>query len=63
MIDKYSELGSAGQFEPQEEVKGDIARAMMYTYTIYRDLVAPTNPGFFFQCKKTFFVSGMNKIR
>ena len=41
MIDKYSELGSAGQFEPREEVKGDIARAMMYTYTIYRDLVVP----------------------
>ena len=47
MIDKYSELGSAGQFEPREEVKGDIARAMMYTYTIYRDLVVPTNPDFF----------------
>lgn len=47
MVDKYSELGSAGQFEPREEVKGDIARAMMYTYTIYRDLVGPANPDFF----------------
>lgn len=47
MIDKYSELGSGGQFEPREEVKGDIARAMMYVYTIYRDQVVPPSPNFF----------------
>lgn len=51
MIDKYSELGSAGQFEPREEVKGDIARAMMYVYTIYNDQVTAANPDYFSQQK------------
>ena len=47
MVDKYSELGSAGQFEPREEVKGDIARAMMYVYTIYRDQVVAADANYF----------------
>lgn len=47
MVDKYSELGSAGQFEPREEVKGDIARAMMYVYAIYRDQVVAADPNYF----------------
>ncbi|MBC21768.1 MAG: hypothetical protein CMG54_02610 [Candidatus Marinimicrobia bacterium] len=33
-IDKYSE-SATGKFEPREEVKGDIARAMFYFYTMY----------------------------
>ena len=35
-IHEYSESGSNG-FEPREDVKGDIARAMFYFYTIYED--------------------------
>jgi hypothetical protein len=34
-IDNYSELGN-GFFEPRESVKGDIARAMFYFYTMYQ---------------------------
>ena len=36
-IDKYSESAS-GVFEPREEVKGDIARAMFYFYTMYANV-------------------------
>ena len=36
-IDKYSESAS-GVFEPREEVKGDIARAMFYFYTMYSNV-------------------------
>ncbi|MEZ4888571.1 MAG: endonuclease [Chitinophagales bacterium] len=37
-IDAYSELDSdSGYFEPKEDVKGDIARAMFYFYTMYHD--------------------------
>ncbi len=35
--DKYSESAS-GVFEPREEVKGDIARAMFYFYTMYSNV-------------------------
>ncbi|NEP81835.1 MAG: hypothetical protein F6K39_28975 [Okeania sp. SIO3B3] len=35
-IDDYSEA-TAAAFEPREQVKGDIARAQFYFYTIYRD--------------------------
>jgi len=34
--DKYSESAS-GIFEPREDVKGDVARAMFYFYTMYKD--------------------------
>lgn len=34
-IDAYSELGN-DRFEPRESVKGDVARAMFYFYTMYR---------------------------
>lgn len=35
-LDAYSELG-AGHFEARESVKGDVARAMFYFYTMYRE--------------------------
>ncbi|WP_375511274.1 endonuclease [uncultured Nostoc sp.] len=35
-MDKFSESASF-KFEPREKVKGDIARAIFYFYTIYRD--------------------------
>ena len=37
-IDDYSELGQ-GYFEPPEDKKGDIARAMFYVYVIYNEQV------------------------
>lgn len=38
-IDAYSEAESS-VFEPREAVKGDIARAQFYVYTVYRDQVS-----------------------
>jgi uncharacterized protein len=35
-IDEFSESSSA-KFEPREKVKGDVARAVFYFYTIYRN--------------------------
>jgi len=46
-IDKYSESAS-GVFEPREEVKGDVARAIFYFYTMYSN-VADDN---FFEIQK-----------
>ncbi len=45
-IDAYSEFGN-GVFEPRESVKGDIARTVMYFYTIYRDKADAADPEFF----------------
>ena len=51
--DNYSEsTGSA--FEPREARKGDIARAMMYFYTIYRNQAMADDPNFFAQQQATF---------
>lgn len=48
-IDAYSEkeddFGCA--FEPREEVKGDIARAVFYFYAIYQDEADAADPNFF----------------
>ncbi|MBT9312767.1 endonuclease [Leptothoe kymatousa TAU-MAC 1615] len=44
-IDAYSEA-TQGAFEPREQVKGDIARAQFYFYTIYRN---QADTGFFQQ--------------
>ncbi len=45
-IDAYSEFLS-GSFEPRESVKGDIARAMFYFWTIYRNDAEAADPDFF----------------
>jgi len=45
-IDAYSEVGN-GRFEPRESVKGDIARTIMYFYTIYREEADAANAEFF----------------
>ncbi|MFZ1676391.1 MAG: endonuclease [Saprospiraceae bacterium] len=47
-INAYSEFKS-GDFEPRESVKGDIARAMFYFWTIYRDDAVVADPAFFEQ--------------
>lgn len=39
-VDAYSELQSNNLFEPRESVKGDIARAMFYIFTIYKPFVS-----------------------
>jgi len=51
--DKYSEA-TRSRFEPREIRKGDIARAMMYFYTIYRDEARAEDPNFFFFQQETF---------
>lgn len=45
-IDAYSEFVS-GTFEPRESVKGDLARALFYFWTIYRDDAMQADPGYF----------------
>lgn len=43
-IDEYSELDKNHTFEPREAHKGNVARAMMYFYTMYED---QTTAGYF----------------
>lgn len=45
-LSAYSEFMN-GSFEPREEVKGDIARAMFYFWTIYREDALAADPFFF----------------
>lgn len=52
-IDSYSELSNDNRFEPRESKKGDIARAMFYVYTMYRDEVLSESPGYFDSQKNT----------
>jgi endonuclease I len=51
-IDQYSEV-KTGWFEPREAVKGDIARAMFYFYTMYREEADAADPDFFRQQVQT----------
>jgi endonuclease I len=51
-VDAYSEY-AANVFEPREEVKGDIARALFYFWTIYREDATAADPGFFNQQMET----------
>lgn len=46
-IDEYSESLKRTAFEPRESKEGDVARAMFYFYTIYRDKADATDPNFF----------------
>lgn len=45
--DAYSEYRQNVAFEPRESFKGNIARALMYFYTIYRDEANANAPDFF----------------
>ncbi len=45
--DLYSELLSNERFEPREDHKGNVARAMFYFYTIYRSESDAEDPNFF----------------
>ena len=53
-IDEYSELdtsfpgsGYAGRWEPKEAMKGDLARAHFYFWTVYRAEAQAADPNFF----------------
>lgn len=45
-IDEYSELGNS-VFEPRESYKGNIARSLMYFYTMYKSEADAADPAFF----------------
>ena len=51
-IDSYSEKVN-GFFEPREDHKGNVARAMMYTYAVYGDVIESNAPNFFEQQRQT----------
>ncbi|MGF1939023.1 MAG: endonuclease [Nostoc sp. ChiQUE02] len=51
-IDEFSESASA-KFEPREKVKGDIARAVFYFYTIYRDRAEGVDRNYFNNQRQT----------
>ena len=46
-IDEYSELDESHFFEPREDHKGNVARAMMYFYTMYHDQADQADNGYF----------------
>jgi hypothetical protein len=46
MRDLYSELVQ-GKFEPRESVKGNIARALFYFYTMYKEQANAEDPAYF----------------
>ena len=52
-IDEYSESRTRTAFEPRESKEGDVARAMFYFYTIYRDQANAADPNFFPSQKAT----------
>ncbi|MEM7573211.1 MAG: endonuclease [Bacteroidota bacterium] len=45
--DAYSERLQTQRFEPREDHKGNVARAMFYFYTVYRAEVDATDPNYF----------------
>lgn len=55
-IDEYSEKDEEDcMFEPRESVKGDIARAVFYFYTIYQSAANGANPNFFDNQKEKLY--------
>lgn len=53
-IDNYSEKDEEDcKFEPREEVKGNIARAVFYFYTVYQTVANNADPNFFHNQKET----------
>ena len=53
IIDLYSEWLPNQLFEPREDYKGNVARAVFYFYTIYRDAAQAADPDFFEQQRAT----------
>ena len=59
-IDFYSErlnggFGNPGLFEPRESVKGDVARAIFYFYTMYKSEADQADPDYFDEMKEALF--------
>ena len=52
IIDEFSELRSGIAFEPREDHKGDVARAMFYFYTMYEAQADASGGGPFFEAQK-----------
>lgn len=57
-LDDYSEqlnggFGNPGKFEPRESVKGDVARAVFYFYTMYKEEADRADENFFDDMKET----------
>ena len=52
-IDLYSERRN-GLFEPPEAHKGNVARSMMYFYTMYKDVADAADPNYFETQRETF---------
>ena len=52
-IDLYSEKRDSF-FEPPEAHKGNVARAMMYFYTMYKDIADAKDPNYFEMQRETF---------
>ncbi len=56
-IEKYSEKDQEDCFfEPREEVKGNIARAMFYFYGIYQDIADAEDPNFLSAQKEVLYL-------
>lgn len=58
--DLFSELlnggfGHPGKFEPRESIKGDVARAVFYFYTMYKVEADAADPDYFDEMKKELF--------
>ena len=51
-IDEYSESLTGVTFEPREDHKGNVARAMFYFYTMYKAEADAADPAFFNQQKE-----------
>lgn len=51
-IDQYSEKNDDA-FEPREDHKGNVARAMFYFYTMYRNEADMANPDYFWEQRET----------
>jgi len=61
----YSEVlnggfGNIGRFEPRESVKGDIARAVFYFYTMYREEADAEDPEYFHLMKDQLYEWHLN---
>ncbi len=54
-IDEYSELEIDERFEPREDHKGNVARAMFYFYTMYKSQADGEDPNFFAIQKATLW--------
>ena len=53
-------FGNIGRFEPRESVKGDVARAVFYFYTMYREEADAEDPEYFHLMKDQLYEWHLN---